>query len=103
MSLSHQYIGPWATRGTRMDHKDTLIRLWKHLKVPGETIEACSKDYDLLCPHCLAAGRGEVHLKVLKDDTGFQCIANEHRYRTFPVEEAAFVVRVKPTSPKTST
>jgi hypothetical protein len=69
-----------------MDHRDMLIRLWHHLQVPGDIIAACSRDYDLLCPHCREAGLGEVHLRVLPDNTGFQCCAIGHCYRAFRSE-----------------
>ena len=76
-----------------MDHREMLIRLWYHLKVPDETIAACSRDYDLLCPHCREAGRGDVHLKVLPDNTGFQCTAIGHKYRAFRSEKPAYFAR----------
>jgi hypothetical protein len=69
-----------------MDHRDMLIGLWHHLKLPGEAIAACSREYDFLCPHCRIAGKGDVHLKVLPDNTGFQCIDTGHKYRAFRSE-----------------
>lgn len=64
-----------------MNGKDRLLHLWRWLKVPSDDIRACSRDYDLLCPHCRGAGRGEIHLKVLSDDSGFRCVALGHEYR----------------------
>ncbi len=67
-----------------MDRRELLVHLWRHLEVAPDSIEACSRDYDLLCPHCRGSGRGEVHLKVLPDDTGFQCVGIGHEYRWHP-------------------
>jgi hypothetical protein len=78
-----------------MDHRDMLIGLWHHLKLPGEAIAACSREYDLLCPHCKIAGRGDVHLRVLPDNTGFQCADIGHKYRAFRSEVPPFAVTQK--------
>ena len=64
-----------------MDGKDRLVDLWRWLRLPTETIGECSRDYDLLCPYCRVAGRGDVHLKILGDDSGFRCVAVGHEYR----------------------
>lgn len=77
-----------------MDHREMLIRLWHHLQLPSDTIAACSREYDLLCPHCREGGRGEVHLRVLPDDTGFQCTSIGHRYRAFRSQLPPFTSRV---------
>jgi len=76
-----------------MDQREMLIRLWHHLRVPDETIAACAKDYDLLCPHCKVAGRGVVHLKVLPDNTGFECTAIGHKFRAFRSEVNPYLSR----------
>lgn len=65
-----------------MDRKTRLIRLWQYLNIPHAVIEACSVEYDLLCPHCRLAGRGDVHVMLLPDDTGFKCGAAGHQYRS---------------------
>ncbi len=77
-----------------MDHREMLIRLWHQLNVPGETIAACSREYDLLCPHCQLAGRGAVHLVILSDNTGFQCADVGHKYRAFRSVQPPFTPRV---------
>ena len=64
-----------------MDGKDRLMDLWRVLRLPNDAIRACSKDYDLLCPHCRVAGRGDVHLRILLDDSGFRCVGIGHEYR----------------------
>ena len=64
-----------------MDGKDRLLYLWRWLRLPTETIGECSRDYDLLCPHCRVAGRGDVHLQILRDDSGFRCVDLGHEYR----------------------
>jgi hypothetical protein len=64
-----------------MDGKDRLLYLWRWLRLPSEAIGACSRDYDLLCPYCRVAGRGEVHLKILGDDSGFRCVSLGHEFR----------------------
>jgi len=64
-----------------MDGKDRLLYLWRWLRLPTDAIGACSKDYDLLCPYCRVAGRGEVHLRILNDDSGFRCVGIGHEYR----------------------
>jgi len=64
-----------------MDGRDRLVYLWRLLRLPADTIGECSKDYDLLCPYCRVAGRGEVHLKILGDDSGFRCVGIGHEYR----------------------
>jgi hypothetical protein len=76
-----------------MDLRDMLIGLWTHLNLPSEAIAACSRDYDLLCPHCKMAGRGDVHLKILPDNTGFQCTVIGHKYRAFHREESPFAAQ----------
>jgi hypothetical protein len=76
-----------------MDHREMLIRLWYHLNVPETTIAACSREYDLLCPHCRAAGMGDVHLRVLPDNTGFQCTGPGHKYRAFRTEAPTSATR----------
>ena len=43
--------------------------------------EAVIPDDAKLCPHCRVAGRGDVHLKILGDDSGFRCVAVGHEYR----------------------
>lgn len=64
-----------------MDGKDRLLYLWRCLQLPTDTIGACSNDYDLLCPYCRVAGRGDVHLRILRDDSGFRCVGIGHEYR----------------------
>ena len=64
-----------------MDHRERLIRLWLYLNVHRDVVNACAEDYDLLCPHCWLAGRGPVHLKLLRDDSGFRCMGIGHEYR----------------------
>jgi hypothetical protein len=76
-----------------MDHREMLIRLWHHLKVPEATIAACSREYDLLCPHCRAVGMGDVHLRILPDNTGFQCTGLGHKYRAYRTEVRPFAAR----------
>ena len=65
-----------------MDRRNRLIRFWQFLKIPPDTIDACSVEYDLLCPHCKLEGRGDVHLILLPDDSGFECTAVGHQYRS---------------------
>ena len=65
-----------------MDRRNRLIRFWQFLKIPPETIDACSVEYDLLCPFCKLEGRGDVHLVLLSDDSGFECTAVGHQYRS---------------------
>lgn len=77
-----RYNGHVFTQGTLMDRRDRLIQFWRYLKVPAATIVACSEDYDLLCPHCKLEGKGDVHLVLLPDDSGFQCAGAGHQYRT---------------------
>lgn len=64
-----------------MDGKERLVSLWRVLRLPTDAIGACSMDYDLLCPHCHVAGRGDVHLRIMEDDSGFRCAGIGHEYR----------------------
>lgn len=76
-----------------MELKEMLIQLWHRLQLSSDAIAACSREYDLLCPHCREAGLGEVHLKLLPDNSGFLCAAMGHRYRANPNEPRPFGAR----------